>query len=334
MIIEMLIIHVLSYFYFQPIGNDEAKKAHAVSRSLQLLWGCLFSVIVLTGLNDFNAYFSSQLFLIVSGLLMGYILYENKLKYLLNLFFSSNLNSEHALYSVYVKNRSIIQFMLHQVIYLLWIVSLNELVTISTNPFILAAISLVFLGIFILSLYALNQRDKGESLSWNTVLKHASTYVVLSAVTLTLLKMISKGLVVLEQTSLPIRAIITQSPYRVLVAVIFILLLLMKPTNLVIRAVSAQYDPKKDAALSAKSDQDSGFKGAGAMIGNLERLLILLSFFFGSLLSVVAILSIKAFARYKLIVEDPYFSEYFVIGTMLSVLITFTCYVLLVLVLV
>ncbi|MDZ7835582.1 MAG: hypothetical protein U5K84_10030 [Alkalibacterium sp.] len=45
----------------------------------------------------------------------------------------------------------------------------------------------------------------------------------------------------------------------------------------------------------------------------------------------VAILSIKAFARYKLIAEDPYFSEYFVIGTMLSVLITFGCYALLVL---
>lgn len=108
----------------------------------------------------------------------------------------------------------------------------------------------------------------------------------------------------------------------------------MKPTNLVIRAVSAKYDPKKNTALSVQSEQDSGFKGAGAMIGDLERLLILLSFFFGSLLSVVAILSIKAFARYKLITEDPYFSEYFVIGTMLSVLITFTCYALLFLMLV
>lgn len=334
MIIESLIIHVISYFYFQPIGNDASEKEDAVFQSLHFLWGTLFSSIILISLNGFDIGFSSKLLLIASGLLMGYVLYENKIKHPLTSFFSSNLNSEHALHSVYMKNRSIIHFVLHQVIYLLWLFILNELVMISSNLFILAAISLVFLGIFVLSLSILNKRDENQSLSLRAFFKQASAYVVLSAVVLTFLQIITKGLGVLNQSALPADLVFSQPPYRLLIAITFVLLLLMKPTNLVIRAVSAKYDPKKNTALSVQSEQDSGFKGAGAMIGDLERLLILLSFFFGSLLSVVAILSIKAFARYKLITEDPYFSEYFVIGTMLSVLITFTCYALLFLMLV
>ena len=165
-------------------------------------------------------------------------------------------------------------------------------------------------------------------------MKHASTYIVLGALSLFILQQILEALVIVQFSALPVSDFIIQSPYRVLISLVLVLLLLMKPTNKVIRAVSSKYDPKKTAVITSHTEQDSGFKGAGAMIGNLERLLILLSFFFGSLLSVVAILSIKAFARYKLIAEDPFFSEYFVIGTMLSVLITFACYALLVLMLV
>ncbi|GEL66323.1 hypothetical protein MPS01_04780 [Marinilactibacillus psychrotolerans] len=65
------------------------------------------------------------------------------------------------------------------------------------------------------------------------------------------------------------------------------------------------------------------------MIINLIRIMILLSFVSSNLIPIVAILSIKAFARYKLIVEDASFSEYFVIGTMLSVVITFILYLML-----
>lgn len=109
-----------------------------------------------------------------------------------------------------MKNRSIIHFVLHQVIYLLWLFILNELVMISSNLFILAAISLVFLGIFVLSLSILNKRDENQSLSLRAFFKQASAYVVLSAVVLTFLQIITKGLGVLNQSALPADLVFSQ----------------------------------------------------------------------------------------------------------------------------
>jgi len=334
LIIETLIAHVVSYFYFQPSSSSDRKEAYAVSQALHFFWGLLFTSVILYGLHDGSDSFTLKWLVIVSGLLAGYVFFENKIKYPLNFFFTSSLSSEHSLHMFYVKNRSIVQFFVQQMLYLLWLFILNALVTLSDEPLVITGIGLFFALIYLISLYALKRRDTASTYPWHRLLKHASTYIVLSAVSLVLLQLILEGLALLHRSPLPVSLLITQEPYQVLISLSLVLLLLMKPTNLVIRAVSSKYDPKKDAALASQTEQDSGFKGAGAMIGNLERLLILLSFFFGSLLSVVAILSIKAFARYKLIAEDPYFSEYFVIGTMLSVLITFACYALLILILV
>lgn len=86
---------------------------------------------------------------------------------------------------------------------------------------------------------------------------------------------------------------------------------------MLIRKINSHYAPKNDwdylALISANATKPAeGFRGAGPMIGTLERIMILLSFISGNLIPIVAILSIKAFARYKLIVEDASFSEYFV----------------------
>ena len=333
MIIESLIAHVVSYFYFQPTSRNELKKSQALSQALHFIWGMLFTTIILYGLHGGGSSFTVRWLVIVLGLLVGYILFENKLKHPFNFFLNSNLTTEHSLHIFYSKNRSIVQFVLQQLFYLIWIVSLNELVLISNNLFVIAGIGVVFLLILIAALNALKNKSEGTTHTWKRLLKHASTYIVMSALFLYILQLALEAFRVVQDSTLAVSVYAVQSPYHILISLIFVLLLLMKPTNLVIRAVSSKYDPKKATARPSHTEQDSGFKGAGAMIGNLERLLILLSFFFGSLLSVVAILSIKAFARYKLIAEDPYFSEYFVIGTMLSVLITFGCYALLVLML-
>lgn len=100
---------------------------------------------------------------------------------------------------------------------------------------------------------------------------------------------------------------------------LFITLLLCKPVNTIIRSATKRFDPKE-------SPDEDGYTGAGAMIGMLERILILISFMSGEILTVVATLSIKAFARYQKIMEDATFAEYFVIGTMLSVLLTLAAY--------
>ena len=93
------------------------------------------------------------------------------------------------------------------------------------------------------------------------------------------------------------------------------ILLVMKPANIVIRLFLAQYLPDKD--------EGEGHEGAGRLIGNLERLLYLIAIMSHLYLGFAVILSIKGFARYKQIGEDPKFAEYFTLGTFMSLLITF-----------
>ena len=92
-------------------------------------------------------------------------------------------------------------------------------------------------------------------------------------------------------------------------------LLVMKPANIVIRLFLAKYLPDKDAL--------DGYEGAGALIGNLERILYLIAMGTHLYIGFAVILSIKGFARYKQIGDDPKFAEYFTLGTFLSLLITF-----------
>ncbi|OJF97007.1 hypothetical protein [Alkalibacterium sp. 20] len=334
MIIESLVAHLIGYFYFQPTQSNEASDRKAIVQPFHYLWGVVFTTFVIIGLNDFTSDFLMNWLVMVFGLMVGYIFYENKLKRGITFFLNSNLNAEHSLHLFYNKNRSIVEFVVHQMIYLLWILILNALVDMAFHPLILIGMVFVFFILLLGSLFALNSSQHLSRYQGSEFLKQASTYLVLSGITLVILQLALEALAVVQGSDLPLSAFVVQTSYAVLIRLSLVLLLLMKPTNLIIRAISSKYDPKIATTIAAHSEQDSGFKGAGAMIGNLERLLILLSFFFGSLLSVVAILSIKAFARYKLITEDPYFSEYFVIGTMLSVLITFACYALLVLMLI
>ena len=93
------------------------------------------------------------------------------------------------------------------------------------------------------------------------------------------------------------------------------LLLVMKPANIVIRLLLAKYMPDKNEL--------DGYEGAGALIGNLERILYLIAMGTHLYIGFAVILSIKGFARYKQIGDDPKFAEYFTLGTFLSLLITF-----------
>jgi len=68
-------------------------------------------------------------------------------------------------------------------------------------------------------------------------------------------------------------------------------------------------------------DIESGFKYAGAMIGFLERALILTFILVGEYIAIGLILTAKSIARFDEL-KDRKFSEYFLIGTLSSILIT------------
>ena len=66
--------------------------------------------------------------------------------------------------------------------------------------------------------------------------------------------------------------------------------------------------------------------GAGAWIGNLERLLSGVLILLGQFSAVGLTMTAKSIARYDEIVKNPAFAEYYLIGTLYSILYTISVY--------
>lgn len=338
MIIESLVTHILAYFYFMRLPN-KLNQSEMQKHQTPYTWGVFFSSIIVFGLSDSTRYLS---WLTISlGLVAGMAVFIRYVQPTLQEFLDSTIkhNQSHTLQSFYTKHEEVISFTLQQLIIFVWITMLNQLFFYLAHP-------LTKLFFIIISVGYLSLSNRESILFGNAdkrqVFQTLTSYLVLSALVLFISQLLIQLISSVGHSTLEVFSFDNnQSSYGFFIRAVLVLIILMRPANLLIRSLSIQYDPKmklkkQDKRITAlpkdghETRSESGFKGAGAMIGNLERILIFLSFLNGSLLSVVAILSIKAFARYKLIADDPYFSEYFVIGTMLSVLITFGSYILLV----
>ena len=84
-----------------------------------------------------------------------------------------------------------------------------------------------------------------------------------------------------------------------------------KPFNITIKHFIIPYRPQENLAGSGNS--------AGAFIGTLERLLIVVFLSVGQYAAIGLVLTAKSIARYQKIVEDKEFAEYYLLGTLLSV---------------
>ena len=60
--------------------------------------------------------------------------------------------------------------------------------------------------------------------------------------------------------------------------------------------------------------------GTGSMIGFLERLVIGACLIYGQFASIGLVFTAKSIARYNKISEDPAFAEYYLIGSLFSIL--------------
>lgn len=60
--------------------------------------------------------------------------------------------------------------------------------------------------------------------------------------------------------------------------------------------------------------------GAGAAIGFLERIIIGICILFGQFTSIGLVFTAKSIARYNKISENPSFAEYYLIGSLFSIL--------------
>jgi hypothetical protein len=68
------------------------------------------------------------------------------------------------------------------------------------------------------------------------------------------------------------------------------------------------------------------YNKAGAFIGSLERLIILLLISLGQYSAIGLVLTAKSVARYNKIADDKQFAEYYLLGTLLSALYALIIY--------
>lgn len=104
-----------------------------------------------------------------------------------------------------------------------------------------------------------------------------------------------------------------------LLRIVLSLLLLAIPGNTIFKKLFSQFKPDDNIAYPT-------FKNAGATIGVLERFLIFICLASNLYTSIGLIFTAKSIARYKRINDEPAFSEYYLIGTLFSLLYTIVIY--------
>lgn len=103
---------------------------------------------------------------------------------------------------------------------------------------------------------------------------------------------------------------------------ILIILLIMKPANIVFRLLFFSFKPDAED----KGGIEEKNKRAGSIIGCLERILIVIFISVKQYSALGFILTAKSIARYDAIAKDRTFAEYYLIGTLVSVVYSIVLY--------
>lgn len=96
------------------------------------------------------------------------------------------------------------------------------------------------------------------------------------------------------------------------------ILLIHKPANIIIQKIIIVYKPDSIASETRANN-------AGRMIGTLERLIMLILISLNQYAAIGLVLTAKSIARYNRISEDSEFSEYYLLGTLCSVMLAIIC---------
>lgn len=103
---------------------------------------------------------------------------------------------------------------------------------------------------------------------------------------------------------------------------LLLILLILKPANIVFNLFFSTFKPEKENEIDLKQQH------AGAIIGCLERILIVFFISINQFSALGFILTAKSIARYDAIAKDRKFAEYYLIGTLVSVVFTIAAYTL------
>ena len=107
--------------------------------------------------------------------------------------------------------------------------------------------------------------------------------------------------------------------------ILLLLVLITKPVNIVFKLFFSKYQPKVgEEAPKTKA-------GAGALIGQLERLTMAIFLIWGQFAAIGLVFTAKSIARFDRISKDQGFAEYYLIGSLFSIISVLLLYALLIL---
>jgi len=104
--------------------------------------------------------------------------------------------------------------------------------------------------------------------------------------------------------------------YNRILRIVLVFLLILKPVNIAFRKVFSHIKPKMD-----KDAAESEFN-TGQLIGNMERILIVIFLLLGQFTAIGLVFTAKSITRYNKIAEDKEFAEYYLLGTLFSIIAT------------
>jgi len=111
------------------------------------------------------------------------------------------------------------------------------------------------------------------------------------------------------------------SEYAETLYLALLIIFITVPASIIFKKMFKKYQPITSSSESVK--------GAGEIIGFLERILTAVFFIMGEFTAVGFIIAAKSIARYDKISKDVAFAEYYLIGTLYSILITVAAFLLL-----
>ncbi|MDF2988761.1 MAG: hypothetical protein K0R50_4271 [Eubacterium sp.] len=103
---------------------------------------------------------------------------------------------------------------------------------------------------------------------------------------------------------------------------LLLILLILKPANITFGVFFSTFKPEEEAKRDEKQQK------TGAIIGSLERILIVFFISINQYSALGFILTAKSIARYDAIAKDRMFAEYYLIGTLVSVVFSVAAYTL------
>lgn len=107
------------------------------------------------------------------------------------------------------------------------------------------------------------------------------------------------------------------------IAIGVFIITIMKPANVIFRKIVRDSDT---ISQHSKEPITTSISNAGRMIGNMERRLITIALIAGQYTGIAFVLAAKTLARHKQL-EEPSFAEYYLVGTLYSILYTILMYI-------